>query len=105
MGMLSFREPLIVNGVKTAEGVRTLAILAGAANEVYAIDAENGTVAWQKKLKWASEQPQEAGRGRGLYLHQCPKRHTRGFARQRASEAPVRAGQRWLPAHHGPGVR
>src|SRR5579863_10126400 len=38
MGMLSFREPLIVNEVKTAEGVRTLAILAGAVNDVYAID-------------------------------------------------------------------
>ena len=66
MGMLSFREPLIVNGVKTAEGVRTFALLAGAANEVYAIDADSGTVAWQKKLKWASEQPQEPGEGEGF---------------------------------------
>src|SRR5580704_11375644 len=31
MGMLAFREPLIVNGVKTAGGEKTLAILAGAA--------------------------------------------------------------------------
>src|SRR4051795_9570691 len=46
MGMLSFREPLIVNGVKTAEGVRTLPILAGAANDVCAIDADNGKVVW-----------------------------------------------------------
>src|SRR5579871_5887448 len=61
MGMLSFREPLIVNGVKTAEGVRTVAILAGAANDVYAIDADNGTVVWGKKLAWASQQPQEPG--------------------------------------------
>jgi outer membrane protein assembly factor BamB len=66
MGMLSFREPLIVNGIKTAEGVRTFAILAGAANDVYAIDADSGTVVWQKKLKWASEQPQEAGEGEGF---------------------------------------
>src|SRR5437764_1035160 len=66
MGMLSFREPLIVNGVKTAEGVRTVAILAGAANDVYAIDADNGKVVWGKKLKWASEQPQEPGEGEGF---------------------------------------
>src|SRR5215469_1081164 len=49
MGMLSFREPLIVNGVKTSDGARTLAILAGAANDVYAIDADSGKVVWQKK--------------------------------------------------------
>jgi outer membrane protein assembly factor BamB len=66
MGMLSFREPMIVNGVKTAEGLRTLAIVAGAANDVYAVDAEKGTVTWQKKLKWASDQPQEEGEGEGF---------------------------------------
>ena len=66
MGMQSFREPLIVNGVNTAHGVRTLAILAAAANDVYAIDADAGTVVWQKKLKWASEQPQEEGEGEGF---------------------------------------
>jgi len=32
--MLSFREPLIVTGVKAASGVRTFDILAGAANDV-----------------------------------------------------------------------
>jgi outer membrane protein assembly factor BamB len=66
MGMQSFREPLIVSGVKTADGVRTLAILAGAANDIYAIDAEKGTVVWQTKLKWASEKPLEAGEGNGF---------------------------------------
>ena len=35
MGMQSFREPLIVSGVKTAEGARTVAILAGASNDVF----------------------------------------------------------------------
>ena len=66
MGMLSFREPLIVNGVKTQEGARTLAILAGAVNDIYAIDADSGKVVWQKKLKWASETPQEPGEGEGF---------------------------------------
>jgi len=66
MGMLSFREPLIVNGVKTTEGARTLAILAGASNDVYAIDADKGTVVWQKKLAWLSQLPQEPGEGEGF---------------------------------------
>ncbi len=58
MGMHSFREPLIVAGIDTASGVKTLAILAGAANEIYAIDADSGTILWQKQLKWASDKPQ-----------------------------------------------
>lgn len=66
MGMLSFREPLIVTGVKTADGQRTLSILAGAANDVFAIDARTGKVVWQTKLKWVSEKPQEPGEGSGF---------------------------------------
>ena len=74
MGMQSFREPLIVSGVSTAAGVKTLAIVVGASNEVYGIDAENGTVVWQRKLDWASEKPQEPGEGRGFICHQRSKR-------------------------------
>jgi len=66
MGMQSFREPLIVSGVSTARGATTLAILAGSSNEVYGVDADSGAVVWQKKLKWASETPQETGEGRGF---------------------------------------
>ncbi len=60
MGMHSFREPLIIAGVHTASGVKTLAILAGAADEVYGIDADSGTILWQRHLKWASDQPQNS---------------------------------------------
>lgn len=66
MGMQSFREPLIVSGVKTADGARTVAILAGASNDVFALDAETGKVIWQTKLKWSSEKPQEPGEGAGF---------------------------------------
>jgi outer membrane protein assembly factor BamB len=58
MGMHSFREPLIVAGIHTANGVKTLAILAGAANEVYAIDVDSGTILWQKQLKWSADKPE-----------------------------------------------
>jgi outer membrane protein assembly factor BamB len=66
MGMQSFREPLIVAGVHTAGSVKTLAIFAGSSDAVYAIDADNGTLVWQKELKWASDKPQEPGEGAGF---------------------------------------
>lgn len=66
MGMISFREPLIVTGVKTADGTHTVAILAGASNDVHALDADTGKVLWETKLKWASPKPQEEGEGRGF---------------------------------------
>ncbi|CAN5587723.1 hypothetical protein BH10ACI4_BH10ACI4_38290 [soil metagenome] len=66
MGMQSFREPLIVSGVKTANGVKNLAVVVGSSNEVYGIDTDTGAIAWQRKLDWASEKPQEPGEGRGF---------------------------------------
>ena len=66
MGMQSFREPLIVADVHTASGNKTLAIVAGSADDVYAIDADTGLRAWQKKLKWSAATPPEAGEGRGF---------------------------------------
>jgi outer membrane protein assembly factor BamB len=66
MGMQSFREPLIITGVHTAAGNKTLAIVAGSANDVFAIDADTGAMVWQKKLKWSAATPQEAGEGRGF---------------------------------------
>jgi outer membrane protein assembly factor BamB len=66
MGMQSFREPLIITGVNTVASTKTLAIVAGSANDVYAIDADTGAMVWQKKLKWSAATPQEAGEGRGF---------------------------------------
>ena len=66
MGMQSFREPLIVAGVNTAGGTKTLAILAGSADDVYVVDVASGALVWQKHLKWASDKPEEPGEGRGF---------------------------------------
>ena len=66
MGMQSFREPVIVAGVHTAGGVKTLAIFAGSSDAVYAIDVENGSLVWQKNLKWSSDKPQEPGQDTGF---------------------------------------
>lgn len=65
-GMQSFREPLIVSGVNTANGVKSLAILAGSSDDIYAIDADSGTLAWQKHLKWSSDKPEQPGEGWGF---------------------------------------
>ena len=66
MGMQSFREPLIVNGIQTKNGAKTLALLAGSRDEVFAVDVDSGQLVWEKKLKWASDQAQEDGEGRGF---------------------------------------
>ena len=66
MGMQSFREPLIVAGVNAGGGVKTVAILAGSSDDVYAVDAASGTLVWQKHLKWASDKPEEPGQGAGF---------------------------------------
>ncbi len=66
MGMQSFREPLIIAGVNTRRGIKTLAILAGSSNDVYAIDADSGEILWQKHLKWSSEKPQAPEIGDGF---------------------------------------
>jgi outer membrane protein assembly factor BamB len=61
MGMQSFREPIIVAG-----GGKTLAILGGSSDDIYALDAQTGTLVWQKHLKWSSSTPQEPGEGAGF---------------------------------------
>jgi outer membrane protein assembly factor BamB len=66
MGMQSFREPLVIADVQTTNGSKTLAIVAGSSNDVYAIDADSGAMVWQKKLKWSAATPPEPGEGRGF---------------------------------------
>src|ERR1700736_1550226 len=66
MGMQAFREPLIVAGAKTASGTANVALVVGASNEVFGLDADSGAVVWQKKLPWASAKPEEPGEGRGF---------------------------------------
>jgi outer membrane protein assembly factor BamB len=66
MGMQSFREPQIIAGVQTAQGIKTLAILAGSFNDVYAIDADAGAMVWHKHLTWAASQPMQPGEGQGF---------------------------------------
>jgi outer membrane protein assembly factor BamB len=66
MGMLTFREPLIVSGVKGASGDGTIAIFAGARNDIHALDAATGKILWETNLKWSSKKPQQPGEGNGF---------------------------------------
>ncbi len=66
MGMQSFREPVVVAGVHTPAGVKTLAIFAGSSDAVFAVDVDNGSLVWQKGLKWSSDKPEEPGQGAGF---------------------------------------
>jgi len=73
MGMQSFREPLIIPGVTTANGVKTLAILQGSANKVYALDTADGAILWQTQLRWSSPKPYNASIDNGFI---CTKAST-----------------------------
>lgn len=66
MGLQSFREPLMVNGITTADGVKSETIVVGASNELAALDTDTGKVIWETKLAWKSAKPQEPGEGRGF---------------------------------------
>ena len=66
MGMQAFREPMILSGISTAAGIKDVAVLTGSSNEVYVLDADTGSVVWQKKLKWSSEKPEETSEGGGF---------------------------------------
>jgi hypothetical protein len=78
MGMQSFREPLIVAGVQTAGGRQNAGNFGRQLDDVYAVDAQGGSLVWQKHLKWSSAQAPGAGEGRRLYLQQCADRDPGG---------------------------
>ena len=63
--------------------------LAAVPNAVYAVDVDNGSLVWQKNLKWSSDQPQEPRAGR-----------TASFVTTRLTATPVvtpaGAGQRFV---------
>jgi outer membrane protein assembly factor BamB len=43
-------DPVVVEGVNTRQGVKTLVFTMGSANTVYAIDAASGKVVWQRTI-------------------------------------------------------
>ena len=57
--MHSLFPPLIVGAVKTADGVKQIAIEAGVDNKIYAIDVAAGRVLWKKHFEY--EEPKQHG--------------------------------------------
>ncbi|HWW88092.1 MAG TPA: PQQ-binding-like beta-propeller repeat protein [Vicinamibacterales bacterium] len=52
--------PLVVEGVTTSQGTRTLVFVVGSDDTVFAIDADNGKVVWQRRFPNALTPPQPA---------------------------------------------
>ena len=66
MGMQSFREPLIVAGRANGERREDPRHPGGQSDDVYAVDAERGSLVWKQHLKWSSDKPQQPGQGAGF---------------------------------------
>jgi outer membrane protein assembly factor BamB len=49
-GYSTLTDPLVADGVRTAQGLKTVVFTASAENNVYAIDAGTGAVIWQRRF-------------------------------------------------------
>ena len=61
--MHSLFPPVIIDGVKTPNGVKQIAIDAGSSDNLYGIDVATGTLLWSKHFPYKSDKPQLPGRG------------------------------------------
>ena len=71
IALSTLTAPLVVEGVTTSQGRRTLLFVVGSNDTVFAIDADNGKVVWQKSFP---EHP-HAAPDRHLALLQYPERN------------------------------
>jgi hypothetical protein len=53
----SMTDPVVVHGVQTPQGVKSLVYVASADNDVYAIDADRGVVVWKKSFPYTVPPP------------------------------------------------
>jgi len=59
-GYSTLTDPLVVENVRTAQGAKTVVFTASGENNVYAIDAESGSVLWQRKFPNTLKPPMPA---------------------------------------------
>jgi outer membrane protein assembly factor BamB len=57
----SLFPPLIAGQVNTSRGRRQIAVVSGISDNVYAIDADAGTLLWKKHFPYKSDKPMRAG--------------------------------------------
>lgn len=67
--MHSLFPPLIVTGVKTADGARDVALVAGISDNVYVLDAKTGAMIWKRHFEYP---PPKEGRGFSTGDPLCP---------------------------------
>ena len=60
IALSTLTAPLVVEGVTTSQGRRTLVFVVGSEDTVFAIDADNGTVVWRKAFPNSLTPPQIA---------------------------------------------
>jgi hypothetical protein len=53
----SLTDPVVVHGVQTPQGMKTLVYVASADNDIYAIDADRGTIVWKKSFPYTVPPP------------------------------------------------
>ena len=56
----SMTDPLVVHGVQTPQGVKSIVYVASADNDVYAIDADKGVLIWKKSFPYTVTPPNPA---------------------------------------------
>src|SRR5581483_10448969 len=56
----SLTDPLVVHGVQTPQGVKTLVYVGSADNDLYALDGDNGKVVWKKSFPYTVKPPNPA---------------------------------------------
>src|SRR5437762_6175720 len=60
IALSTLTAPLVVEGVTTSQGSRTLVFVVGSDDTVFAIDADSGKVVWQKAFRNTLTPPQTA---------------------------------------------
>jgi outer membrane protein assembly factor BamB len=56
-GYSTLTDPLVAEGVRTEQGVKTVVFTASAENNVYALDADTGAVIWQRRFPNPAKAP------------------------------------------------
>ena len=60
-GYSTLTDPLIAEGVRTAQGPKTVVFTASAENNVFAMDADTGAVLWQRRFRNTAKPPTPTG--------------------------------------------
>jgi hypothetical protein len=56
-GYSTLTDPLVAEGVRTAQGLKALVFTASAENNVYALDADTGTILWKRRFPNTAKAP------------------------------------------------